>query len=55
MRIALSSRASRHDWVWVSPFKKIIAPKESELEPEGDPSLEGTTDPEVQQSPEAEL
>ena len=55
MRIALSSHAARHDWVWVSPFKKITAPKESELEPEGDPSLEGVSDSEVQPSPEAEL
>jgi len=55
MRIALSSHAARHDWVWVSPFKKIIAPKESDLEPDDEPSLEGVSDSEVQPSPEAEL
>ena len=35
MRIRLSSDAARLDWVWVSPFEKIIAPPEDDIDPEG--------------------
>jgi len=56
VRIRLSSHSARLDWVWVSPFEKIIAPSEEETDSEDDPKpIEGVTPEDATATPEVEL
>jgi len=55
MRIALSSQAARYDWVWVSPFEKIVAPSEEDLDSEEQSGTQDQSGSEDGASPEAEL
>jgi len=55
MRIALSSQAARYDWVWVSPFEKIVAPSEEGLDSEKQSGTQEHSGSEDRASPEAEL
>jgi len=55
MRIALSSQAARYDWVWVSPFEKIVAPSEEDLDSQEQSGTQDQSGSEDGASPEAEL